>query len=328
MVHSLLPGTQELSEEQSVNDPDDPMINDGRPPRFANVLVATDFSKGAARAIKRAARLPLAERATVTVVHVLSHRIPPNARVDAERVARRQLNRVIKRLGKITTALGRHDVELSPVLGRGHADVEILRLARSIDADLAILGRQGHRLKKRFVGSTTKRVIRAGVLPVLVVSRKAARGYLRPLLAVNFELSGSFVASAALRLLGSEVARATMVHAYRVPFEGFITPAASRGEMTPLRKEFRQTAKRSLENLQASLGDVGVRWRTIILRSDARTAILAESRLRRADLIAVGMPQRSTLAHVLLGSIAESVILEVARDVVVATPAGSFFELP
>jgi nucleotide-binding universal stress UspA family protein len=35
-----------------------------------NVLAATDFSRGAGRAVARAARLPLVEGATLTLLHV------------------------------------------------------------------------------------------------------------------------------------------------------------------------------------------------------------------------------------------------------------------
>ena len=46
------------------------------PAPLEHLLVAIDFSVGAANAIARAGRLPLAERGKVTVVHVLSVRIP------------------------------------------------------------------------------------------------------------------------------------------------------------------------------------------------------------------------------------------------------------
>ncbi|MFS8067812.1 MAG: universal stress protein, partial [Byssovorax sp.] len=41
-----------------------------RAPPLLRVLVATDFSRGAGRALARAARLPLAEGATLTLLHV------------------------------------------------------------------------------------------------------------------------------------------------------------------------------------------------------------------------------------------------------------------
>jgi nucleotide-binding universal stress UspA family protein len=119
-----------------------------------------------------------------------------------------------------------------------------------------------------------------------------------------------------------------MVHAYHVPFEGFITPGASPGDMTDLRKEYRQMAVSGIAKLQASLSALGVRWQTVILRGDPRTVILAEAIRRWTDLLAVGTHGRSGLAHALIGSVAEWVIQAAACDVLVARPARVSFELP
>jgi nucleotide-binding universal stress UspA family protein len=119
-----------------------------------------------------------------------------------------------------------------------------------------------------------------------------------------------------------------MVHAYHVPFEGFITPAAAPGDMTELRKEYRRKAASGLARLQASLGALGVRWQTSILRGDPRTVILAEAVRRRIDLLAVGTHGRQGLSHALIGSVAEWVIQAATCDVLVARSARVSFELP
>jgi nucleotide-binding universal stress UspA family protein len=300
-----------------------------RPAPFEHIFVATDFSAGAAQAIARAGRLPLAEGGKVTITHVLSDRIPKKARADAEKLARRHLEQASKSLRKAAAALGRRDINVLSELCEGQPYVELIRHARSVGADLIVIGRHGRRpVRDMFIGSTAERVIRAGDLPVLVVSRKASRSYRRPLLAVDLEDTCRSVVTVALRALGPEVTNATMVHAYHVPFEGFITPGASPGDMTDLRKEYRQMAVSGLARLQASLSPLGVQWQTVIVRGDPRTAMLAEAVRRRADLIAVGTHGRSGIAHALIGSVAEWVIQTAACDVLVARPARVSFELP
>ncbi len=312
-----------------MNAPVESPTSNHRPAPFEHVFVATDFSAGAAQAIARAGRLPLAERGKVTVVHVLSDRIPKKTRADAEKLARRHLEQATKSLSKIAGTLGRRDIKVSSELCQGQAYVEIIRHARSAAADLVVLGRHGRRpVRDMFIGSTAERVIRSGDLPVLVVSRKATRSYRRLLLAVDLEDTCRSVVGVALRAVGPEVASATMVHAYQVPFEGFMTPGARTGEMTDLRKEYRQTAASGLARLQASLDDLGVRWQTVIARGDPSTAILAEAVRRRADLLTVGTHGRSGIAHALLGSVAEWVIRAAACDVLVARPARVSFQLP
>jgi nucleotide-binding universal stress UspA family protein len=83
------------------------------PAPFEHISVATDFSAGAASAVARAARLPLAEGGKVTVTHVLSDRIPQKARADAEKFARRHLEQVRKSVSKAAVALGRRDIRVS-----------------------------------------------------------------------------------------------------------------------------------------------------------------------------------------------------------------------
>lgn len=297
-----------------------------RPAPFEHIFVATDFSSGAAQAIARAGRLPLAERGKVTVTHVLSDRIPKKAQADAEKLARRHLEQARKSLAG---APGRRDIKVFSELCQGQPYVEIIRHARSVGADLIVIGRHGRRpVRDMFIGSTAERVIRVGDLPVLVVSRKASRSYRRPLLAVDLEDTCRSVVTTALRVLEPEVTNGTMVHAYHVPFEGFITPGASPGDMTDIRKEYRQMAVSGLAKLHVSLSTLGVEWQTVIVRGDPRTALLAETLRRRADLLAVGTHGRAGIAHTLVGSVAEWVIQNAACDVLVARPVRVSFELP
>lgn len=296
---------------------------------FEHVFVATDFSVGAAQAVARAGRLPLTAGGRISIVHVLPGGLPPKARAAIEKEANRQLEKAVAALSKSRSSVGGADIKVASELCHGSAYVEILRHARSLGADLIVLGRHGRRpVKDMFIGSTAERVIRAGDLPVLVVSRKAARPYRRPLIAVDLEDTSRSVVEVALRALGPEVEAATMVHAYRVPFEGFITPGALRGDLNDLRKEHRKTAASGLSRLQASLGELGVQWKTSIVRGDARVVVLAEAIRRRADLITVGTHGRKGLSHALIGSVAEWVIQAAPCDVLVARSARVSFQLP
>ena len=300
---------------------------DRRP--FEHLLVATDFSAGAAQAIARAALLPLAARGRVTVVHVLPDLASKKVLAEAEKLARRNLQQAVRTFGGAAALLGRRDLRLSSDLCHGPAYAEIIRHARSVAAELIVLGRHGRRpVRDMFIVSTAERVIRAGDLPVLIVSRRAARAYRRPLLAVDLDDASRAVVTVALRALAPEVTQATMIHAYHVPFEGFVTPEALPWEMTDARKEYRKAAASSLAKLQATLADGGMQWRTLLVCDDARNAIVTAAKRVRADLVAVGTHGRSGIAHALLGSVAEWVIQAAPCDVLVARPARVTFRLP
>jgi len=293
------------------------------------VFVATDFSAGAALAIARAGLLPMAQGARITVVHTLPEGVPESALASVEKAARRQIADAVADLSMSTDALGRTDLKISSELCRGQAYVEIIRHARAVGADLVVIGRHGRRpVRDLFLGSTAARVIRSGDMPVLVVSQKATRRYQRPMIAVDLEDTCRSVVDLALRLVTPDVDAATMVHAYHVPFEGFMTPGAKAEDMTISRRAYKQVAAAGVARLQASLGDVGVQWQTSIQRGDPRTVVLVEALRRRADLLVVGTHGRSGVSHALVGSVAEWLIEAAACDVLIARPARMSFELP
>lgn len=67
----------------------------------------------------------------------------------------------------------------------------------------------------------------------------------------------------------------------------------------------------------------------VILREgDARGVILDVAAERDCDLLALGSHGRSGLRHVLIGSVAETVIRASTCDVLVVRPLGLRFELP
>lgn len=296
---------------------------------FEHIFVATDFSASADQAIARASRLPLAARGIVTILHVLPERMPKSALPAAEKAARGHLAQARRSVVQAAAKQGRRGVKVVTEISRGQPYVDIVRCARSAGADLIVLGRHGRRaLRDMFIGSTAESVIRVADLPVLVVSGKASRTYQRPLLGVDLGDTSRFVVTVALRALGTEVASFTMVHAYHVPFEGFVTPGVSPAAMTDLRKEYRAAAASRVAKLQQSLTEQGVACEVAVVRGDPRSVIVSEAVRRRADLVVVGTHGRSGIAHALLGSVAAWVIQAAASDVLVARPGNVTFVVP
>jgi nucleotide-binding universal stress UspA family protein len=197
-----------------------------------------------------------------------------------------------------------------------------------VGAELIVLGRHGRRpLRDLLIGSTAQRVIHVGDLPVLVVAGRAVRGYRRPLIAVTLEDTSRSVVAVALRALGPDVTP-TLVNAYHVPFEGFVTPSASPGEMTELRKEYKRAALIGMTTLQRSLADFGISWETAVAAGEPGSVILREAARRRADLLVLGTHGRLGLSHALVGSVAEAVSQVATCDVLITRSARVPFELP
>ncbi|MBI4463359.1 MAG: universal stress protein [Acidobacteria bacterium] len=163
---------------------------------------------------------------------------------------------------------------------------------------------------------------------MLIVNRKPAHPYLRPLVAVGLEDVSREVLELALRVLEPKVPPVPVVHAYWPPFEGFILPTLSEKELKEYHQELKKQAQACLERILEPFAKKGVRWKPLVGHGDPRRMVLWEAALRRSDLIVCGTHARSGLSHARLGSVAEWLISAARCDVLVARPARFSFELP
>ena len=121
---------------------------------MANVVVAWDFSREAARALADAMPI-LRQAANVTVLHVTDDGAPRHASTEA-------LERHLERLD-IGARFHQH--------ARGNLAVHesLETYARSNGADLIVMGAYGHsRLQEFVLGGVTREVLKAPFLPVLL----------------------------------------------------------------------------------------------------------------------------------------------------------------
>jgi len=297
--------------------------------RFGKLLVATDFSRGAADAVARAVRLPLAPGATMHLLHVLPASMPSRLAARAERNALSQIQQTAAIASRVAKAAGNAALNIHTEVVAGPAHVEIIRRARAEDAELVVVGRHGKRgLRELLVGSTAIRVIRIGDIPVLVVNQEPAHPYLRPLIGVSLEDVSREILRLALKVLTPAAKTISVVHAYEPPFEGAVLPVLTAVELTDYHQDFKRQAESRLTQLLESVRKAGLRAKPVARRGDPRAVVLREAMRRHADLIAIGTHARSGLSHVLLGSVAEWLIRNARCDVLVARPHRFSFRLP
>lgn len=286
---------------------------------FRTVLVPMDLSKGSSAVLDRALALPMATGARLDLVHALSD-VPAKARTKVEAAVREALERAVARARSLAPGL-----EVTSKLLYGSPYIEIIRRARSIDAEVVVVGRHGRRpVRDAFIGSTAARVVRVGQLPVLVVCGGATGPYRRPLIATDLGDTLPQLVELALRVVGRR-ATVTAVHAVHIPFEGFLAPTAAAREK--LRRPAEEEARTKLQGLLAAYRDYA-RWRPRVRTGDARSILLGEAIRCRADVIVLGTHARSGLSHALIGSVAEWTLANAPCDVLVARPVRFSFELP
>ena len=296
-----------------------------RPAPFEHVVVATDFSPGADRAVARAWHVPIARRGQLTILHVLESG-DAKAKADAEQRAFERIARLREQANMELARLERQDVSIRTALRRGLPHVEIIRGARLSGADLIVVGRHGaYSWPELVLGSTAERVIQTGDLPVLIVARGARRGYRRPVLAVELTDASIPLITLGLSVLDTSVTSATLMHAYHglVPEGSAPILAGLHGQ----RSQSLDSLAEQLQALQRSAREHGVKWRAALVQGDASRAILDEAERRRADVITVGTHGRVGVARALVGSVATSVVRGAHCDVLVGKPIRVAFDI-
>lgn len=288
---------------------------------FHSLLIPVDLSPATERILGRAALLPLAQNAQLTLLHVVPRLLPRETRLRAERDAEKALQlaarNVARRLPK--------GVQVSARVTGGVAAAEIARHARAGKAELIVMGRGGGRaLRDIFLGSTAERVIRRGQLPVLVVRLPAREAYQRPMLALDRFPEAVGALAMTLRVLASPRPPLGLIHAYEAPYDSIIYPSLSSEQGQEYREQYRRKALHDMARLLAfGLADVTPShgdwpsWKAYVRYGSPRLVIPSTVAKAAADLLVLGTHGHTGVAHALLGTVAGDVLREVPCDVLV-----------
>lgn len=175
---------------------------------FQCVVVATDFSPSAERAVERAVQLAVQHGSELHLLHVVRPLdLYPALTLGADALggheeALRQAEhaRVEAAAAALAHRLGLH-VRGVTRLGRAH--VEIAAYVQSVAADLVVVGARGENsLLDLLMGATASRVLRLFDGPVLIVRQAGAAPYRRVLAAVDLSPASAEVVRHAAALAG------------------------------------------------------------------------------------------------------------------------------
>lgn len=139
------------------------------------ILFASDFSKASAKAFATAVTLAKANRATVTILHVIVPFVPFTSEDAIRGDTLEQLSIETRRwsqrqLAKLTAKAKKTGIRAVGLIVDGDPVRQIVRAARSKRADLVVVGTHGRTgLTKFFVGSVAQRVVATAPCSVVVV---------------------------------------------------------------------------------------------------------------------------------------------------------------
>ena len=147
--------------------------------RIRRILHPSDFSKASAAAFTKAVELAKANRAELVLLHVLAPPLPlmagegyvsPKVYEDLDQSARAYAS---KELARLVAKAKKAGVRAKVVLRDGVAHEQIVRAARSPQADMIVIGTHGRTgLAKLFLGSVAGRVVSTAKCPVMTVRGK------------------------------------------------------------------------------------------------------------------------------------------------------------
>ncbi|WP_375056017.1 universal stress protein [Zobellella sp. DQSA1] len=142
------------------------------------IVYATDFSEGSAHAAELASQLTRLHGARLHLLHVITELhdrqwrgIPGGLMEELAREIKTQA--ITDMHGFAQRFFGNFEGELTTDVVIGPAAEEILAQAEALGANLIVMGTHGRSgVEKLLVGSTTERLIRKSMIPVLTVPER------------------------------------------------------------------------------------------------------------------------------------------------------------
>lgn len=291
---------------------------------LANILVATDFSPHAGRAVDRAARLAHEHRATLHLLHVMDKLLLQMfaGSIDEYPLATEQrlLDSATSRLkdlaGHLATHFGvavRHEL----LIGRIHSQVAQYAVTHGVG--LSVFGAHGENfVRDLFMGSTAAKFLRKGRQPTLVVRSEDKQPYREVLVAVDFSPASRLTVEAAARM--APQASIHVLHVSELPFEGKLRfVGVKEDDIAQYRRQAEQAAWHTLDAFLGSIEGSAKMSRSVCSGPPART-IIGHAQARGADLVVMGKRGQLELDEFLLGSVTVRVLEEIDRDLLLVAP--------
>jgi nucleotide-binding universal stress UspA family protein len=275
-----------------------------RTPR--KIVVATDFSAGADRALDVALAIAAHGKADVHLVHALevpravfspyALAIPDDLIAGARDAARKKLDAAAARV----RARG---LAVATTLGSVPASASVSAVAKEMGADLVVVGSRGHTgLKRLALGSVAELTVKESPVSVLTVRGEGHAEAPKVIVAgVDFSEPSERAVSLAADWARAFGAQLHLVHGleltmpFLAPYEVTIPDA--------LIDQTYNDARKRLADIAEKLRDVDVH--TSVLSGTPHAALDLTAERVKADLIVTGSRGLRGLKHVLLGSVAE-----------------------
>jgi nucleotide-binding universal stress UspA family protein len=276
---------------------------------FTRILVPTDFSKPSDAALAHARSLAESTGATLHVLHVVDNMFLRTVLADP----RDYETAALKQLQDRVPVEDRGAPAILVVERSDEPADEITSYARTHDIELIVMGTHGRgRMAHLLLGSVAEKVARTAPCPVLTMRdnplTSSAKG-LRILVPTDFSPSSDAALGWAKRLAAKLRGSVRMLHVIENPavapsFGSELFVPEPPGMQTDRTRDARiQLSRRILADSRSRVAVTGD-----VIQGPVGAMITAYAGDAGFDVIVMGTRGRGGLAHLLMGSIAESVI--------------------
>jgi nucleotide-binding universal stress UspA family protein len=275
------------------------------------IVAATDFSKDAANALRRAALIAKRRSEPLTVMHVVSR---PSLDALRDWVPPETAERLVEDARRLLAeAAGAAGMPAKAELAVGDVVDELLAACQQ--SSLLVVGAHGlNPLRDAILGTTAERLVGRCKAPILVVRAEPQADYRNVLVALDLEAGSAALVEAALRI--APAALIGGAHAYDVPFEGMLQRAGVGPQAIDRHRiDAARKARAEIESIGRAAGAPAVV--PIIERAHPARHIVDSQRSFGADLVVIGKRRRTALESVLLGSVTRHVLADAEADVLV-----------
>jgi nucleotide-binding universal stress UspA family protein len=277
--------------------------------QYQNILVATDFSDQAGRAVEAAKELAAHFDARVCLLHVVdparyARDLLPGTFTEVERRLAVAASERLEELAKEKFA--GLTVDVAAVTGEAIA-ATIAEEAKERKADLCMVGTHGRTgINRMLIGSVAEAVVRLAPCDVLTVPsvRQDPAIPRRIMVATDFSEQAERALARAGALTQSFGSELTLLHVHdpRVPVVPMGVPAIDEPQLRNWARE--QLAKLASERLE---DDARVRSE-LLVEPSAPDAICRHAEESATELLVLGTHGRRGVTRLLIGSVAERVV--------------------
>jgi nucleotide-binding universal stress UspA family protein len=277
-------------------------------PRGWKILVATDGSKSAERAVAAAARMPWPEGSEVKVITV----VDPLEGMPETIAARRARDEQVA--ADARARIEKAGRKVSSVVALGSPARTILAAASEWGAGVIVVGARGlGAVRGLLLGSVSSAVARAAASSVLVV-KSDIRMPIRALMAVDGsgDARGAARRLAEVRAPGNAVTVVRVIEPLRVKTLNLLPRRIAdplRAEVARAAEEQRKSAERDAREVAGLFRDAGWKAEAAVRSGVPTDEVLAAARKGSASLVGVGPRGVTGLERILLGSVTERLLV-------------------